>query len=43
MWVNNWCEMTDRVDVSWMGYSMRTREFRYTEWAKWDGKMQTAD
>ena len=43
MWVNNWCEMTDRLDVPWMGYSMRTREFRYTEWAKWDGKTQTAD
>lgn len=35
--------MTDRLDVPWMGYSMRTPEFRYTEWAKWDGKTQTAD
>jgi hypothetical protein len=22
------------------GYSMRTDDFRYTEWAKWDGRTQ---
>ena len=20
MWANNWCEMTDRLDIPWMGY-----------------------
>lgn len=40
MWMNNWCEFTDRLDVPWMGFSMRTDEYRYTEWAQWDGKAQ---
>eukprot|EP01050_Picozoa_sp_SAG11_P002499 SAG11_NODE_128_length_15542_cov_6.432105_1_plen_137_part_00 len=26
--MNNWCEMTDRLDIPWMGYSMRTPDFR---------------
>jgi iduronate 2-sulfatase len=43
MWINNWCEFTDRLDIPWMGYSMRTDDFRYTEWAKWDGKTQRPD
>ena len=36
----NWCEFTDRVDIPWMGFSMRTAQFRYTEWAAWDGATQ---
>lgn len=28
MWINNWCEFTDRVDIPWMGFSMRTTEYR---------------
>lgn len=28
MWINNWCEFTDRVDIPWMGFSMRTSEYR---------------
>lgn len=43
MWINNWCEFTDKVDIPWMGFSMRTAQFRYTEWAKWDGATQRAD
>lgn len=23
--------------MSWMGYTVRTSSFRYTEWTKWDG------
>ena len=43
MWQNNWCEMTDRLDIPWMGYSLRTADFRFTEWAKWDGSKQLPD
>lgn len=37
MWQNNWCEFVDRSEIPWMGYSMRTAEWRYTEWAAWNG------
>ena len=37
MWKNNWCEFVDRSEIPWMGYSMRTAEWRYTEWAQWNG------
>ena len=31
------CEFVDRSEIPWMGYSMRTAEWRYTEWAAWNG------
>jgi len=37
MWQNNMCEHVDRTAIPWMGYSMRTQEWRYTEWVQWDG------
>ena len=37
MWMNNWCEFVDRSEIPWMGFSMRTAEWRYTEWAAWNG------
>jgi iduronate 2-sulfatase len=29
--------MTDRVLFPFMGYSLRTAEWRYTEWVVWNG------
>ncbi len=37
LWRNNWCEFVDRSAIPWMGFSMRTRDWRYTEWVRWDG------
>jgi len=37
MWQNNWCEFIDRSTIPWMGFSMRTADWRYTEWAEWNG------
>jgi hypothetical protein len=31
------CEFVDREHMDFMGYSIRTTEWRYTEWARWDG------
>lgn len=31
------CEFVPRVQMDFMGYSMRTRKWRYTEWVKWNG------
>ena len=31
------CEFVDREDMDFMGYSVRTAEWRYTEWAPWNG------
>lgn len=31
------CTSVDKMDFAYMGYSMRTSRWRYTEWAKWDG------
>lgn len=36
-WMNNWCEFVDRSEIPWMGYSMRTARWRYTEWAAFNG------
>ena len=43
MWMNNWCEFVDRSAMPWMGYSMRTSEWRYTEWVRWDGDTLSPD
>lgn len=32
------CAEVDKHDFAYMGYSIRTDRWRYTEWAKWDGK-----
>ena len=34
---NNGCIQTNRTNISFMGYSMRTDRYRYTEWVKWNG------
>jgi len=31
------CTHVDKADFAYMGYSLRTSRWRYTEWAKWDG------
>merc|ERR1711998_258739 len=31
------CSQVDKQDFAYMGYSVRTDSWRYTEWAKWDG------
>ena len=31
------CEFVDRGDMDFMGYSVRTAKWRYTEWAAWNG------
>jgi arylsulfatase A-like enzyme len=31
------CTSTKRTDFDYMGYSMRTEQYRYTEWVKWNG------
>ena len=36
-WKGNSCLMTDRTMFPFMGYSLRTAEYRYTEWVRWDG------
>jgi hypothetical protein len=42
-WKNNPCEMVDRSQIPWMGYSIRTADWRYTEWAAWDGQLLKPD
>eukprot|EP01051_Picozoa_sp_SAG22_P002379 SAG22_NODE_104_length_20159_cov_5.877517_18_plen_262_part_00 len=37
-WKDNNCLMTDRTLMPFMGYSLRTKEWRYTEWIRWSGK-----
>merc|ERR1712059_125192 len=27
----------ERTDFTWMGYTMRTDRYRYTEWVQWNG------
>ena len=36
-WKSNACLMTDRTLFPFMGYSIRTAEWRYTEWVRWNG------
>ena len=31
------CEFVDKTRMDFMGYSLRTNDFRYTEWVKWNG------
>lgn len=36
-WQNNWCEFVERTRWPVMGFSMRTKRWRYTEWPEWNG------
>lgn len=42
-WQDNFCELVDRSMIPWMGYSIRTEEWRYTEWVAWDGQLLKPD
>ena len=33
----NYCLFTDRSQIPFMGYTIRTRTHRYTRWAAWNG------
>jgi arylsulfatase A-like enzyme len=37
------CAGVERTDFAYMGYSVRTSQWRYTEWAKWNGKTLAPD
>jgi len=43
LWKNNYCLFTDRVNLPYMGYTIRTRKHRYTEWIKWYGSALRPD
>lgn len=34
---DNTCLEVERTDFTWMGYTMRTDRWRYTEWVRWNG------
>ncbi|EDQ88843.1 uncharacterized protein MONBRDRAFT_32660 [Monosiga brevicollis MX1] len=34
---NNVCLFVDRTRINFMGYSIRTDQWRYTEWVEWNG------
>jgi hypothetical protein len=34
---DNTCLEVERTDFTWMGYTMRTDQYRYTEWVGWNG------
>ena len=34
---DNTCLEVERTDFTWMGYTMRTFRYRYTEWVRWNG------
>ena len=34
---NNKCEFVERSKIPFMGYSLRVDNWRYTEWATWNG------
>jgi len=34
---DNTCLEVERTDFTWMGYTMRTDRYRYTEWVAWNG------
>lgn len=36
-WKQNNCLFTDRTQIPFFGYTLRTRNWRYTEWVHWDG------
>eukprot|EP01052_Picozoa_sp_SAG31_P028888 SAG31_NODE_2826_length_5035_cov_2.062601_7_plen_185_part_00 len=34
---DNTCLDVERTSFTWMGYTMRTDRYRYTEWVRWNG------
>ena len=34
---DNSCLDVERASFTWMGYTMRTETYRYTEWVRWNG------
>eukprot|EP00911_Craspedida_sp_UC1_P001888 UC1_evm1s1449 len=42
-WQENQCLFIDRVLFPFMGYTIRTPEYRYTEWTKWNGTALAPD
>ena len=40
-WRNNWCEFVERTRWPVVGFSMRTKQWRYTEWPEWNGTSMT--
>merc|ERR1719421_1185418 len=40
---SNPCMRVDPKYFEVMGYSLRTKEWRYTEWRRWDGESKRAD
>jgi len=34
---DNSCLTVERSSFTWMGYTMRTERYRYTEWVGWNG------
>ena len=36
-WQNNNCLFTDRSQIPVMGYTLRTSDWRYTRWMRWNG------
>jgi len=42
-WKDNACLFTDRTQIPFMGYTLRTPQWRYTEWLKWNGTSLAAD
>lgn len=42
-WRNNGVIHANRTAFTHMGYSVRTGEWRYTEWREWDNRTLTAD
>lgn len=40
-WKQNECLLIDRTEYSFMGLSLRSNRWRYTEWLRWDGWTET--
>ena len=43
LWKDNGCLFTDRVNLEYMGYTIRTRTHRFTEWTMWNGSALLPD
>ena len=42
-WANNTAVDTERAQFTAMGYSVRSEDFRYNAWRRWDGRALRAD
>jgi hypothetical protein len=42
-WKDNDCLFTDRVLIPYFGYTIRTADWRFTEWTKWNGTSLSPD